>query len=279
MTTIPATAPSTATAPPIPQSRPASGPRRAVVDDQAAVLARTLAVLPADDPRRIPLRDKAIEAWLPLAAHLAKRFNGRGEPLDDLVQIARIGLIKAIDRFDLAHGEEFAAYAVPTIVGEIKRHFRDRTWDVRVPRRLQELKLDISQAVGHLAQRLGRSPTVADVAAYLRRSEDEVIEGIEGTWAYRAVSLQAPTGDGADGIELGDLIGAEDGDLALAEFRVAIGPALRTLCPREQRIVMLRFYGNLTQTQIAQHIGISQMHVSRLLAKALATLRAQLLAG
>jgi RNA polymerase sigma-B factor len=231
--------------------------------------------MPAGDRRRIPLRSKAIEAWLPFATQLARRFNGRGEPLDDLVQIAAVGLIKALDRFDLAHGEDFAAYATPTVLGEIKRHFRDRTWHVRVPRRLQELKLDISRAAGHLSQRLGHSPTIADMAGYLGRSEEEIIEGIEGSWAYRAVSLQTPTGDG-DGTELGDLVGAEDVELGLAEFRAAIGPALDALSPRERRIVILRFYGNLTQTQIAERVGISQMHVSRLLARALTTLRAEL---
>ena len=252
---------------------------KSTVDDQAVGLLLELADLRQDDPRRASLRQRVIEAWLPLGRHLAQRFHGRGEPLDDLTQIATVGLIKAIDRFDPAYGNDFAAYAVPTIVGEIKRHFRDRTWDVRVPRRLQELKLDINEATSTLSQQLGRSPTVADIAGYLRRPEDEVLEGLDVARAYSAVSLQTLVGKGEDCTELGDLFGVEDHELALAEFRASLGPALEALGPREQKIVMLRFFGNLTQTQIAQRVGVSQMHVSRLLARSLATLRGHLTAG
>ena len=252
--------------------------RKSTVDDSAIELLRALAALPENDKRRASLRERAIEAWLPLGRHLAQRFHGRGEPLDDLVQIATVGLIKAIDRFDPEYGNDFAAYAVPTIVGEIKRHFRDRTWDVRVPRRLQELKLDINEATSTLAQQLGRSPTVADIAEYLQRPEDEVLEGLDSARAYSAVSLQTLVGNGEDGTELGDLFGVEDHELALAEFRASLGPALEALGPREQKIVILRFFGNLTQTQIAERVGISQMHVSRLLARSLTTLRGHLTA-
>jgi RNA polymerase sigma-B factor len=256
---------------------PASrGAARAAADSIAVGLLKQLAQLPAGHPERAGLRNRTIEAWLPLARHLANRFHGRGEPIDDLVQIGTIGLIKAIDRFDPEYGNDFAAYAVPTIVGEIKRHFRDRTWDVRVPRRLQELKLDIGEATSTLAQRLGRSPTVADIATYLKRGEDEVLEGMEATRAYSAVSLSTLVGSEEDGTELGDLFGAEDHELVLAEFRAALGPALDSLDEREQRIVMLRFFGGLTQTQIAEQVGISQMHVSRLLARSLRTLRCRL---
>jgi RNA polymerase sigma-B factor len=250
-----------------------SSPGKPGVDDAAVGLLRRLAGLSGDDPCRPRVRARAIEAWLPLARHLAQRFHGRGEPLDDLVQIATVGLIKAIDRFDPEYGNDFAAYAVPTIVGEIKRHFRDRTWDIRVPRRLQELKLDINEATATLSQRLGRSPTIADLAGYLQRSEEDIIEGLEGARAYSAVSLQTLVGAGIDGTELGDLFGQDDPDLALAEFRASLGPALEALSPREQRIVILRFFGNLTQTQIADRVGISQMHVSRLLAQTVAQLR------
>ena len=252
------------------------GARRSTVDDSALDLLRTLAKLPADDPGRPALRQRVIEAWLPLARHLAHRFHDRGEPMDDLVQIASVGLIKAIDRFDPEYGNDFAAYAVPTVVGEIRRHFRDRTWDVRVPRRLQELKADINEATNVLSHRLGRSPTVTDVAAYLERTEDEVIEGLDSARAYSAVSLQTLVGNGEDGTELGDLFGVEDPELANAELRAVIGPALDTLGPREQQIIALRFFGNLTQTQIAERVGISQMHVSRLLARSLAAMRKQL---
>jgi RNA polymerase sigma-B factor len=247
------------------------------VDDRAVELVKALARMPEDAPRRARVRDRAIQAWLPLARHLAQRFNGRGEPLDDLVQIATVGLIKAIDRFDPEYGNDFAAYAVPTVVGEIKRHFRDRTWDVRVPRRLQELKLDINEATSTLSQRLGRSPSVVDIAEYLNLREDQVLEGLEGARAYSAVSLQTLVGNGEDGTELGDLFGVEDHELALAEYRASLGPALEALDPREQKIVILRFFGNLTQTQIAERVGISQMHVSRMLAKSLKVLRGELI--
>jgi RNA polymerase sigma-B factor len=270
----------TATVAPLSSRKKVPAPRadahKPAVDQDALHLLRDLARLSVDDAHRPVLRGRAIEAWLPLAKHLAQRFHGRGEPLDDLVQIATVGLIKAIDRFDPEYGNDFAAYAVPTIVGEIKRHFRDRTWDIRVPRRLQELKLDINEATATLSQQLGRSPTIADIAAYLQKSEDEVIEGLEGARAYSAVSLQTLVGAGIDGTELGDLFGQDDPDLALAEFRASLGPALDTLSPREQHIIILRFFGNLTQTQIAHHVGISQMHVSRLLARSLANLRGQL---
>ncbi|WP_406070878.1 SigB/SigF/SigG family RNA polymerase sigma factor [Micromonospora sp. NBC_01638] len=244
--------------------------------DSAADLLHAMATLPADHLSRSALRDRAIEAWLPLASHLARRYGGRGEPTNDLAQTAAVGLVKAIDKFDPSRGEDFAGYAIPTIIGEPKRHSRDRTWDVRVPRRLQELRLAIFDANSSLLQALGRSPTVADIAAHLKITEEEVLEGLEGARAYNAVSLSTPTGDGDRATELGDLLGDEDGEFELAELRVALGPALATLDEREQRILTLHFYGNLTQSQIAEQIGVSQMHVSRLLARALTKLRGQL---
>ena len=244
--------------------------------DSATELLRAMAALPAHHPSRAALRDRTIEAWLPLAQHLAHRYSGRGEPTDDLVQTAAIGLIKAIDKFDPGRGVDFTAYAIPTLIGELKRHFRDRTWDIRVPRRLQELRLSISEANNTLLQTLGRSPTVTDIAAHLNICEEEVLEGLEGARAYNAVSLSTPVGDGERTTELGDTIGAEDGEYELAELRVALGPALASLDERERRILTMRFYGNRTQSQIAARIGVSQMHVSRLLARALAKLRGQL---
>ena len=255
--------------------------RRHVLDerslsDSAMQMLATMATLPKHHPSRAGLRDQVIESWLPLAQHLANRFAGRGEPIDDLVQTATVGLIKAVDKFDPERGVEFAAYAIPTIIGEIKRHFRDRTWDIRVPRRLQELRLSLSEATSTLLQTLGRSPTVKDLAHHLGTTEEEVLEGLEGARAYNAVSLSTPTTDGDRSTELGDLLGAEDAEFELAELRVALGPALAALDRREQRILTLRFYGNMTQSQIAEQIGVSQMHVSRLLARALAKLRGQL---
>jgi RNA polymerase sigma-B factor len=244
--------------------------------DSATDLLATMSALPVNHPSRARLRADVIEAWLPLAQHLANRFSGRGEPMDDLMQTAAVGLIKAVDKFDPERGVDFAAYAIPTIIGEIKRHFRDRTWDIRVPRRLQELRLSLSEATSTLMQRLGRSPTVADLAEHIGVGEEEVLEGLEGARAYNAVSLSTPTSDGDHTTELGDLLGAEDREYELAELRVALGPALAALDQREQRILTLRFYGNMTQSQIAEQIGVSQMHVSRLLGRALAKLRGEL---
>jgi RNA polymerase sigma-B factor len=243
--------------------------------DTASELITAMAALPAGHPSRSDLRDRAIEAWLPLARHLAQRYAGRGEPADDLFQVAVVGLIKAVDRWEADRGVDFAGYAIPTIVGEIKRHFRDRTWSVRVPRRLQEMRLAITAANASLSHQLGRAATVADIAAHLNVTEEEVLEGLEGARAYNATSLSTPVS--ADGnTELGDTLGGEDREFDAVEFRVALGPALATLDEREQRIVHLRFYGNLTQTQIAEQVGISQMHVSRLLTRALAKLRGHL---
>ncbi len=241
----------------------------------AGDLLDAMAATPLTDPRRAVLRDRAIEAWLPLARHLAHRYSGRGEPTDDLIQTATVGLIKAVDKFDPDRGVDFAGYAIPTIIGEIKRHFRDRTWSVRVPRRLQELRLAITEANSTLTHTLGRSPTVADIATHLGVTEEDVLEGLEGARAYNATSLSTPIS--ADGsTELGDTLGGEDHEYELAETRVALGPALAALDEREQKILTLRFYGNLTQSQIADQVGISQMHVSRLLTKALTKLRTHL---
>ncbi len=175
-------------------------------DSSATDLLTAMATMPAGHPSRASLRDRAIEAWLPLARHLAHRYSGRGEPTDDLIQTATVGLIKAVDKFDPDRGVDFAGYAIPTIIGEIKRHFRDRTWSVRVPRRLQELRLSITEANATLTHTLGRSPTVADIAVHLGVTEEDVLEGLEGARAYNATSLSTPIS--ADGsTELGDTLG------------------------------------------------------------------------
>jgi RNA polymerase sigma-B factor len=249
--------------------------RRTSTADDAGELVGAVAALAPGHPGRAAVRDKAIRAWLPLAHHLAQRYAGRGEPVDDLFQVASVGLIKAIDRFDPGVGSDFAGFAIPTVVGEIKRHFRDRTWSIRVPRRLQEMRLTITAATSTLTHTLGRSPTVAEIAAELEVTEEEVLEGLEGGRAYTAASLSAPVRAGDD-TTLADTLGAEDNEYELAEARIALGPALACLTEREQKIIMLRFYGNLTQTQIAEQVGISQMHVSRLLSGALVKLRQQL---
>jgi RNA polymerase sigma-B factor len=244
------------------------------VPTSADQLINAMAAAPAG-PERDTLRARAIEAWLPLARHLAARYNGRGEPADDLLQTATVGLIKAIDRFDADRGVEFSGFAIPTILGEVKRHFRDRTWSVRVPRRTQELRMAITDANNTLMHTLGRSPTVADVAVHLGRTEEEVLEGLEGARAYAATSLSTPV-SADQSMELGDTLGEEDHEFEMTELRMVLGAALTTLEERDQRILSMRFYGNLTQSDIAARLGISQMHVSRLIARALGKLRTHL---
>jgi RNA polymerase sigma-B factor len=231
-----------------------------------------------DDEERLRIRGELVELHLPLVEYLARRFRNRGEWLDDLTQVATIGLIKSIDRFDLERGVEFSTYATPTIVGEIKRHFRDKGWAVRVPRRLQELKLALTKAIGDLAQREGRAPTVAEIAAHLQMTEEEVLEGLESANAYSTVSLDAPDSGDDDAPAVAESLGMLDDALEGVEYRESLKPLLEQLPPREKRILLLRFFGNMTQSQIASELGISQMHVSRLLARTLTQLRAGLTA-
>ncbi len=232
--------------------------------------------LPEGSPRRVQLRDHLVRMHLPLVEHLARRFRNRGEPLDDLTQVATIGLIKSVDRFDPDRGVEFSTYATPTVVGEIKRHFRDKGWAVRVPRRLQELRLSLTTATAELSQRHGRSPTVHELAVQLGISEEEVLEGLESANAYSTLSLDVPDTD-EESPAVADTLGAEDDALEGVEYRESLKPLLEELPPREKKILLLRFFGNMTQSQIAQEVGISQMHVSRLLARTLAQLRDKLL--
>ncbi|QTE00806.1 RNA polymerase sigma factor SigF [Streptomyces cyanogenus] len=222
------------------------------------------------------LRNQLVRMHLPLVEHLARRFRNRGEPLDDLTQVATIGLIKSVDRFDPERGVEFSTYATPTVVGEIKRHFRDKGWAVRVPRRLQELRLSLTTATAELSQLHGRSPTVHELAEKLAISEEEVLEGLESANAYSTLSLDVPDTDD-ESPAVADTLGAEDEALEGVEYRESLKPLLEDLPPREKRILLLRFFGNMTQSQIAQEVGISQMHVSRLLARTLAQLREKLL--
>ncbi len=240
---------------------------------RARELFERLAGLPDGDEQRLRIRGELVELHLPLVEYLARRFRNRGEWLDDLTQVATIGLIKSIDRFDLGRGVEFSTYATPTIVGEIKRHFRDKGWAVRVPRRLQELKLALTKAISDLAQRLGRAPTVAELAAHLQMSEEEVLEGLESANAYSTVSLDAPDSGDDDAPAVAESLGMLDDALEGVEYRESLKPLLEQLPPREKRILLLRFFGNMTQSQIATELGISQMHVSRLLARTLAQLR------
>ena len=230
-----------------------------------------LAALPADHPDRAALRSKLVTGHLPVVRHIARRFGGRGEPVDDLEQAGTIGLLGAVDRFDPTHGSDFLSYAVPTITGEIRRHFRDRTWAMQVPRRLKDLQSTIAGAVGPLSQELGRAPRPSEIAARLGMDVDEVLEGIDAQQAYRNTSLDELV-TGAD-TPLTDTLGSADKELEKVEYRETLAPLLYELPERERTILLLRFFGNMTQTQIADRVGVSQMHVSRLLAQTLAGLR------
>jgi RNA polymerase sigma-B factor len=215
-------------------------------------------------------REELAEHYLPLAKRLAGRYRSSGESIEDLEQVASLGLIKAIDRFEPGEGA-FARYAVPTIVGELKRHFRDKGWGMRVPRHLQERVMEVNDAVERLATELGRSPTPRDVATYTGAELEEVLEAMEAAGAYSPMSLDSPQPGGADEDEhtLGHRLGSEDPNYELAEWRPTVAPAVAALPRREQEILRLRFVEDLTQSEIATRIGISQMHVSRLLRRSL----------
>jgi RNA polymerase sigma-B factor len=216
-------------------------------------------------------RDELATLYQPLAEYLARRFYGRGEPLEDLIQVASIGLIKAIDRFDTERGVKFSTYATATVVGELKRHFRDKGWALRVPRRLQEAGMSVGRAVTDLSQELGRAPTVKEIGRRTGLSEEEVLEAMETAQAYTASSLDAPTDE--EGATEGERLGEEEEAFELLEGWTSVAPAIRDLPRRERTILYLRFFRGLTQTQIAEELGISQMHVSRLLTRTLEELR------
>ncbi|MQA60861.1 MAG: SigB/SigF/SigG family RNA polymerase sigma factor [Actinophytocola sp.] len=230
----------------------------------------------SDDPRHTEIRDKLVTGHLPLAEHIAQRFSGRGAPKEDLVQVATVGLINAVDRFEPAQGNDFLSYAVPTVMGEVRRHFRDASWSMRVPRRLKELHLAVAGASTKLAQQLGRAPTPGEIAAHLEITKDEVYQGLEAGQAYHAMSLDEPVTNDGDGMPLGESIGQDDSGLEGVENHEALEPLIKELPERERRILALRFFYNMTQTQIAERVGISQMHVSRLLSRTLSRLREDL---
>ncbi|MER5616451.1 RNA polymerase sigma factor SigF [Streptomyces sp. NPDC002215] len=219
------------------------------------------------------VRNTLVELNLALVRFAASRFRSRSEPMEDIVQVGTIGLIKAIDRFELSRGVEFPTFAMPTIVGEIKRFFRDTSWSVRVPRRLQELRLDLAKAGDELAQRLDRSPTVGELADRLGITRDEVVEGMAASNAYTASSLDAkPEEDDHEGA-LADRIGYEDHGLEGIEYVESLKPLIAALPRRDRTILSLRFVANMTQSEIGEELGISQMHVSRLLSRTLVKLR------
>ncbi len=221
-------------------------------------------------------RDDLVHLHLPLVEHCARRFRNRGEPFEDLVQVGTIGLIKSVDRFDTDRGVEFSTYATPTIIGEIKRYFRDKGWAIRVPRRLQELRMQIGSATAELTQSLGRSPTPRELAEAIGCTVEEIVEGIESSNAYSTLSLDASDDSDDGAASMLDAIGVDDANLEHVEIRESIKPLLDRLDPREKKILLLRFFKNMTQSQIAEEIGVSQMHVSRLLNRTLVQLRTSL---
>jgi RNA polymerase sigma-B factor len=226
--------------------------------------------------RRDPVdREVLVERFLPLARQLARRYERPEEPFDDLFQVAALGLVKAIDRFDLSRDVAFSSYAVPTILGELKRYFRDRTWSVRVPRDLQELALGVDRVVTALSTGLHRQPTVREIAGALGLDEERVLEALEASAAYRATSLSLPRG-GEDeaGETLGDTIGTVEEGFDLAESRATLEQLMRAVTPREREVLRLRFEEDLTQAEIGAVIGVSQMQVSRIIRQSLARLRA-----
>lgn len=228
----------------------------------------------AELPDHPEAREELVRLYQPLAEYLARKFAGRGEHVEDLIQVASIGLLNAIDRFDTGRDVQFPTYAAVTIVGELKRHFRDKGWAVRVPRRLQEIGLRVNRVLGELWQELGRSPTVKEIARKLELPEEQILEAMEAMQAYSTTSLDAPIGE--DGLTHAEMLPQDDDSLELLEAWASVGPKLRELPQRERRILYLRFFRGLTQTEIAEQLGISQMHVSRLLSQTLAQLRSSI---
>ena len=221
------------------------------------------------------LRNQLIEDHRWIAVHCARRFNNRGEPLDDLIQVGQVGVLKAVERFDPEVGVSFTTYAIPTVMGELRRHFRDKTWSVRVPRKVKDLHVELSSTVEFLTGKLRRAPKVDEIAAHIGVDVDAVLEAMEAGSAYRTAPLAPP---GADDERSSDAeaVGAEDPDLVGVDTRVAVRRLLRGLAPRERRIVYLRFFEGLSQSEIAEQVGVSQVHVSRLLRSSLDLLRERL---
>ena len=220
-------------------------------------------------------RGELVEMFLPLAEYLARRFDRRGEPLEDLVQVASVGLLNAIDRFDVERDVQFSTYAAVTIIGELKRHFRDKGWAIRVPRRLQEVGLRVNAVLPVLSQELGRSPTVEEIAARCEASPEEILDAMEAVQAYSTTSLDSPVGE--EGAAPIDVLGGDDPSLEILEGWASIAPAVKELPERERRVLYLRFFRGLTQSEIAGEVGVSQMHVSRILSQTLTFLRGAVL--
>ncbi|MET8029284.1 RNA polymerase sigma factor SigF [Streptomyces avermitilis] len=238
---------------------------------------RKLATLPPGS-QRDALREEIVEAWLPMAERLAGRFRNRGENYEDLRQVASLGLVKAVDRYDPELGNAFESYAVPTITGEIKRHFRDHMWTLHVPRRVQDLRNRVRFASQDLSQTIsGRRPTVAEIAEHANMSEEDVRAGLEALESFTALSLDAELPGSEDGYSLSDALGSADPALDIVVDREAVKPRLQALPERERDILYMRFFGDMTQSRIAEQLGISQMHVSRIISRCCDRLREQVM--
>ncbi|NGO77290.1 SigB/SigF/SigG family RNA polymerase sigma factor [Streptomyces sp. YC504] len=259
--------------------RTSTGVKRHPHDDapDTAAAFRRLAALP-DGPQKDALRQELVCAWLPMADRLAGRFRGRGESLEDLRQVAALGLVKAVDRYDPDRSHAFESYAVPTVTGEIKRHFRDHMWTLHVPRRVQDLRNRVRFASQDLAQTIpGRAPTLEEIADRAGMSVEEAKTGLEALDSFTALSLDAELPGSDDGYALRDALGAPDPAIDIVVDREAIKPQLRALPERERAILYMRFFGDMTQSRIAEQLGISQMHVSRLISRCCASMRAEVM--
>ena len=231
---------------------------------------------PAESVERDRARGNIVRRCMPLAEHIAHRFDGRGEPREAIAQVARLGLVNAVNRFDADCGSDFVSFAVPTIMGEVRRHFRDNSWAVKVPRRLKELHLQLGSATAEMSQRLGRAPTPSELAAELDLDREEVVEALIAGSGYHTLSMDSGGGGDDETPALTETLGSYDTILVRIENHETLRPLLDALPERERTVVVLRFFESLTQSQIAERVGISQMHVSRLLARTLARLRDEL---
>jgi RNA polymerase sigma-B factor len=237
---------------------------------------REMHSLPVDSTEHERAQEKIVRRCMPLAEHIAHRFDGRGEQREDIAQVARLGLVNAVNRFDVECGSDFVSFAVPTIMGEVRRHFRDNSWSVKVPRRLKELHLQLGSATAEMSQRLGRAPTPSELAAELEIDREEIVEALIAGSGYNTLSMDGGGGGTDDTPPLTETLGSYDANLDRIENHEALRPLLDALPERERTVVVLRFFESLTQSQIAERVGISQMHVSRLLTRTLARLRDEL---
>jgi len=260
------------------RSRPRRRHGKDSYDDIEPLFAK-LAAVPDDDPKRELLRREVVDRCLPLAEHIARKFAGRGESFDDLLQVARLGLMHAVDRFDVERGSSFLSFAVPTIMGEVRRHFRDNTWSVRVPRRVKEIQLSLGPTIETLSQRLGRVPKASEIAEELDLDLVEVTQGLIAGNAYQTSSIDSVVADDSENtpLPLMDSLGTDEPSYGWVEDYLAVKPLLSELPERERQVLMMRFFESKTQTQIAERLGVSQMHVSRILSRTLGWLREQAL--